>query len=128
MFDRNESGQEGPWVTFARMLTLRTPKHITEPDLGVPSLTPRSWFSAVHGEAAGDALTKSGRTGRRTSTGTDRCCSSLSRMAATSPTSCLEGALPRLIVRTGDRTREVLARKIVLATGIDGGAPGTCRT
>ena len=90
VFDRNESGQEGPWVTFARMLTLRTPKHITEPDLGVPSLTPRSWFSAVHGEAAWDALTKSGRTGRRTSTGTDRCCSSLPRMAATSPTSCLK--------------------------------------
>ncbi len=46
VFDRSEAGREGPWVTFARMLTLRTPKHVTGPDLGMPSLTPRAWFEA----------------------------------------------------------------------------------
>jgi FAD-dependent urate hydroxylase len=30
---------EGPWNTTARMPILRSPKHLTGPDLGVPSLT-----------------------------------------------------------------------------------------
>src|ERR1700729_983626 len=32
--DENDRGMEGPWRTFARMVTLRTPKHLTGPDLG----------------------------------------------------------------------------------------------
>ena len=52
VFDRAAPGQEGPWVTFARMLTLRTPKHVTGPDLGLPSLTPRAWYEAKFGRAA----------------------------------------------------------------------------
>src|SRR5271156_6110451 len=46
VFDRNPAGLEGPWVTFARMITLRTPKHITGPEYGVASLTPRAWYEA----------------------------------------------------------------------------------
>ena len=34
--ERKPEGQEGPWATFARMETLRSPKHLTGPDLGVP--------------------------------------------------------------------------------------------
>src|SRR5688572_1988802 len=41
--ERKAAGLEGPWVTFARMDTLRSPKHLTSPDLGVPSLTFRAW-------------------------------------------------------------------------------------
>ena len=52
VFDRNHQGLEGPWVTFARMITLRTPKHITGPDYGVASLTPRAWYEAKYGVAA----------------------------------------------------------------------------
>ena len=37
--DRAPVGREGPWATFARMETLRSPKHLTGPDLGVPSLS-----------------------------------------------------------------------------------------
>jgi NADPH-dependent glutamate synthase beta subunit-like oxidoreductase len=40
--DRNPKDREGPWVTFARMHTLRTPKHVSGPELGIPSLTPRA--------------------------------------------------------------------------------------
>lgn len=54
--DRNPPGREGPWLTFARMLTLRTPKHITGPDLDIPSLTPQAWFRARYGDAAWDTL------------------------------------------------------------------------
>lgn len=48
--DKNPRGHEGPWGTFARMLTLRSPKHLTGPDLGVPSLTFRAWYEAQHGK------------------------------------------------------------------------------
>lgn len=58
VIDENPAGQEGPWVTYARMQTLRTPKHITSIDLGVPSLTFRAWWQAQHGSAACNALDK----------------------------------------------------------------------
>ena len=37
--DENPAGLEGPWVTYARMVTLRTPKALTGLDYGMPSLT-----------------------------------------------------------------------------------------
>ncbi|HEY4014078.1 MAG TPA: NAD(P)/FAD-dependent oxidoreductase [Polyangiaceae bacterium] len=54
--DENPLDRAGPWLNFARMLTLRTPKHVIGPDLGVPSLTPRSWYEAQHGEGSWGAL------------------------------------------------------------------------
>ena len=47
--DRARRGEEGPWGTYARMPTLRSPKHLTGPDLGIPSLTFRAWWEAQHG-------------------------------------------------------------------------------
>jgi cation diffusion facilitator CzcD-associated flavoprotein CzcO len=49
IIDRCDKGCEGPWATFARMETLRTPKHVLGPDLGIPSLTIAAWYSAVYG-------------------------------------------------------------------------------
>ncbi|QJW85088.1 hypothetical protein HK414_21240 [Ramlibacter terrae] len=43
------------------MLTLRSPKHLTGPDTGVPSLTFRAWYEAQHGGAGWEALHKIGR-------------------------------------------------------------------
>lgn len=57
-FDRAPAGFEGPWVTTARMETLRSPKHLTGPALGLPALTFRAWYEAIHGEAAWQALDK----------------------------------------------------------------------
>ena len=57
-FDRNPEGHEGPWMTFARMALLRTNKNITGPALGLPSLTPRAWYSAKYGKAAWHALAR----------------------------------------------------------------------
>jgi cation diffusion facilitator CzcD-associated flavoprotein CzcO len=54
--DENPLDRAGPWLSFARMRTLRTPKHVTGPDLGLPSLTPRSWYEAQHGEGSWEAL------------------------------------------------------------------------
>lgn len=49
VLDRNAAGSEGPWSTFARMNSLRTPKNVTGPDLGIPSLTARAWWEARFG-------------------------------------------------------------------------------
>ena len=51
LIDRAPEGKEGPWVTYARMPTLRSPKDYTGPDLGLPSLTFQAWYEAQHGEA-----------------------------------------------------------------------------
>jgi cation diffusion facilitator CzcD-associated flavoprotein CzcO len=58
VIDRNPHGQEGPWNTTARMPILRSPKHLTGPDLGVPSLTFRAWYEAQHGSEGWEKLYK----------------------------------------------------------------------
>jgi cation diffusion facilitator CzcD-associated flavoprotein CzcO len=50
VLDKTGEGQEGPWLTYARMHTLRSPKHFTGPDLDVPSLAYQSWHEARFGE------------------------------------------------------------------------------
>jgi FAD-dependent urate hydroxylase len=50
VLDKSAEGREGPWLTYARMPTLRSPKHYTGPDLDIPSLTYQSWHEAKFGE------------------------------------------------------------------------------
>ena len=54
--DQNPLDRAGPWLNFARMRTLRTPKYLTGPDLGVPSLTPAAWYEAQHGAGSWEAM------------------------------------------------------------------------
>ena len=54
--DASPEGNEGPWRTFGRMVTLRTPKYLTGPDGGIPNLTIRSWYEAQHGPGAWEKL------------------------------------------------------------------------
>jgi cation diffusion facilitator CzcD-associated flavoprotein CzcO len=56
VIDKAPYGQEGPWVTYARMKTLRSPKDFTGPDLDIPSLTYQSWHEARYGAAHWRAL------------------------------------------------------------------------
>ncbi len=56
--DGAEAGREGPWVTTARMETLRSPKHLTGPAQCIPSLTFRAWYEARHGAGGWAALGK----------------------------------------------------------------------
>ena len=60
--DRNPEGVEGPWVTYARMETLRSPKHLTGPAYGMASLTFRTWFEAQFAEREWEVLDKIPRT------------------------------------------------------------------
>ncbi|HMB47630.1 MAG TPA: NAD(P)-binding domain-containing protein, partial [Afifellaceae bacterium] len=58
ILDRNPHGREGPWVTYARMETLRSPKQLVGPAYGFASLTFRAWYTTGFGEAAWEALDK----------------------------------------------------------------------
>lgn len=62
IFDRARENREGPWVTYARMETLRSPKQLLGPASGLPSLTFRAWYTAQHGQAAWEELDKIPRT------------------------------------------------------------------
>src|ERR1700760_5199769 len=51
VIDRAAAGQEGPWVSYARMRTLRSPKELTGPAMGLPALTFRAFYEAQFGAA-----------------------------------------------------------------------------
>lgn len=123
--DRADRGEEGPWGTYARMLTLRSPKHLTGPDLGVPALTFRAWYEAQHGEAGWAALHKVGRIDWRDYLlwVRDTVGLPVENGVALLAVDDQDGLLrARLRSERGEET--VWARKIVLALGRDGsGAP-----
>ncbi len=58
MLDQAPAGREGPWLTIARMTTLRSPKQLPGVALGIPGLTFRAWYEARYGRAAWVALYK----------------------------------------------------------------------
>ena len=58
VIDENPYGREGPWMTYARMATLRTRKSITGMELGFASLTFRSYYEAREGLEAYATLEK----------------------------------------------------------------------
>lgn len=121
ILDRSAEGREGPWLTCARMDTLRSPKHLSGPDLGIPSLTYRSWFEAIHGETAWDAVGKIDRADwmdylrwyRHVTAQDVRNSTNLTRIAP------FDGGLA-LDVETPRGPERLYARKLVLATGIEG--------
>lgn len=121
--DDSAPGKAGPWTTFARMTTLRTPKHLTGADLNLPNLTFRRWYEAQLGpdswaslgfipkEAWADYLSWF-RTvlhipvRHQTQAGALRWCEA---------DRCFEIPLTQ-----EGRVETVFVRKVVLATGIDG--------
>ncbi|MBK6004485.1 NAD(P)/FAD-dependent oxidoreductase [Ramlibacter ginsenosidimutans] len=123
--DRAARGDEGPWSTYARMLTLRSPKHLTGPDLGVPALTFRAWYEAQHGEEGWTALHKVGRIDWRDYLLWVRETVGLPVDNGVTLLSIDdEGSLLRARLQSAQGEETVWARKIVLALGRDGsGAP-----
>ena len=123
VLDRAEPGREGPWITYARMLTFRSPKHVTGPDLGVPALTPQAWFQAVFGPAGWEAITKWPRALWQDYLVWYRAALDLPVRNRTEITAIApEDDLLRVSATdtaSGERLT-FLARKIVLATGIEG--------
>lgn len=58
VLDKAPAGHEGPWLGYARMETLRSPKQLTGPAMGLPALTFRAYYEALHGSEAWEALDK----------------------------------------------------------------------
>ena len=119
--DRSPEGREGPWLAYARMETLRSPKHLTGPVLGLPGLTFRAWW-----EAGGRDWESLGRIPRtvwmdyldwyRRVTGARV----ENRVDVTEIEPCPDGVRARL---AGTGPVETLhARRVVLATGREGQA------
>jgi cation diffusion facilitator CzcD-associated flavoprotein CzcO len=118
LVDRADEGMEGPWRTYARMPTLRSPKDFTGPDLDIPSLTYEAWHEARYGRASWEALDLIAREDwadyllwvRRVTGVPVR---NRTALTAIAPAGDLLAAT--LCDEHGERT--VYARKIVLATG-----------
>ncbi len=121
LIDRQPESLEGPWGTYARMPTLRSPKHINGPDLGIPCLTYRAWHEARFGRDGWDTLYKIDRVawrdyllwvrrvvGLRTENGVEL----LSLTEA--------GSYLRATLRGPAGEETIHARKVVLASGRDG--------
>jgi len=118
ILDRAPAGQEGPWITYSRMWTLRSPKHVGGPELGMPSLAGQSWFEAVYGEAGWTRLDKWPRQLWHAYLEWFRAVLNLPvRNDADTRGFEQEGDFVRVRLAGGD---SVLARKVVLATGIEG--------
>lgn len=127
--DRNPAGREGPWVTFARMHQLRTHKDITGPGLGIPSLTPRAWYTAKYGAPAWHALERIPRTAWQDYLDWYRRVLHLPvwNQTEVGPLGPTDAEDPESLIRVpltacgpGGRTETLLAREVVLANGIDG--------
>jgi cation diffusion facilitator CzcD-associated flavoprotein CzcO len=124
--DDSPPGLAGPWKTFARMRTLRTPKHHTGPDHNIPNLCFQTWYESQYGEDAwqklglipkelwadyldwyrrflGIPVRSHTRAGAIEWRAEDRCF-----------------AVPVQPVDGGGQAETLFARKVVLATGIDG--------
>lgn len=124
ILDRNPHGYEGPWDTYARMETLRSPKQLVGPASGHASMTFQAWYRARFGAEAWDRLDKIPRRmwmdylrwfrkvlGIPIENGVS--------MTKVEP----HGDLLRLTV-TGEVQGTILTRRLIMATGRDGtGAP-----
>ncbi|MBU8899453.1 NAD(P)/FAD-dependent oxidoreductase [Corallococcus sp. M34] len=115
----------GPWKTFARMRTLRTPKHLTGPDHGLPHLLFQSWFEAQHGAGAWTSLGRIPKEQWADYLGWYRRVLGIpvrSQTRAGPVEWCAdEGCFRVPLEEAGGASAGVIhARKVVLATGIDG--------
>jgi hypothetical protein len=122
VLDRNPAGAEGPWLTFARMHTLRTPKLVTGPDLGIPGLSPRAWWEARFGARSWEGLNKIPREAWqaylmwvRKTVGID-----VSNDTEVTDIEPLDDGLLAVHANVDGAAQRFLARKVVLATGIEG--------
>ena len=128
IYDRAPQGREGPWITYARMETLRTRKEVSGPALGIPSLTFRAWFEAQFGVRAWEEMDKIPRVMWMDYMIWYRRVLALpveneTEIVAVEPRA--DGMLVLTLVKGGVR-RIVIARRVVLATGLDGlGGPLT---
>jgi cation diffusion facilitator CzcD-associated flavoprotein CzcO len=118
----DDAESTGSWAAKARMIKLRTGKAISGPELGNPALSFRAWYEGLHGSAAYDAIDRIATTdwtgylawfrrqvGVPVRHGT--------RVRRLEPFD--DGRIRLHLHRRGRDTVEV-ARKVILATGVEG--------
>lgn len=123
VFDRSHEDAAGSWINIGRMETLRTPKSTTGPDLDIPILSVKYWFSEKYGEEAWEALDYIPRLAWHDYLNWFRKVLKLpvefdSRVDALSWNA--ENECYSFIVYQGDLQKTVYARKVVLAIGLEG--------
>ena len=123
VLDENPAGAEGPWITYARMITLRTPKELLSIDLGIPSLTFRAFWEAQHGAEGWEALGKIPRADWMAYLRFYREVLGLpvqndAKVLKVGP---LKDGAHDVTVKTPAGESVLRAKKVVLATGIQGG-------
>jgi FAD-dependent urate hydroxylase len=120
VLDRSPEGLEGPWLNYARMETLRSPKTLTGPAFGHGALTFQAWYRAQFGTKSWEELDKIPRPMwmeylkwyRKALAIPVENGVSLDRVEP-------EGDLLRLHLTGADKP-SILTRKLVMATGRDG--------
>ncbi|CZT37210.1 NAD(P)-binding domain-containing protein [Rhizobium sp. 9140] len=121
VLDSAPAGLEGPWLTFARMEELRTPKTQVGNEFNVPNLSVRRWFETRYGVAAWADLPRIPRTDWKAYLDWY---AGVFDITITSETQVLDVAADGdLIVVTSlcrGTVNRTLARAVVLATGFDG--------
>ncbi len=118
IFDANPQGKEGPWLNYARMKILRSPKHLAGPALHIPSLTFQAWFEAQQGKQAWEQLDKIPTPMWMEYLNWYRTVLNLpvenhSTLTDIQP----QSSFFKLTIKKFKQLNEVLARKVVLATG-----------
>jgi cation diffusion facilitator CzcD-associated flavoprotein CzcO len=119
LLDRNPKGHEGVWDTYARNYEIRSPKDITGADLGFPSLSIESFFKAMHGAAAWERIERVPRTDWMDYLRWYRDIADLEIENEIGVTDIDFGPDAVRLSTTDGRT--ILARQVVLATGMEGG-------
>ena len=124
VFDRNPCGMEGPWLTFARMHMLRTPKDLAGHELGNPTLSFRAWYEAQHGRAGWEALFRITRADWQAYLNWYRECTGVTVHNDTEVVEVLppDADSPhfRLTTRGPAGTTRIMARTVVFASGAEG--------
>jgi cation diffusion facilitator CzcD-associated flavoprotein CzcO len=120
VIDESPTGFEGPWDTYARMITLRTPKELNPIDFGIPALSYRAWYEAQHGASGWEAVDKIARGDwmdylRWYRRALDLPVRNDTRLMLIEPA---KDGLHRLHT---ENQPSILTRKVILATGIQGG-------
>jgi FAD-dependent urate hydroxylase len=122
LIDRNPEGLEGPWSTYARMSVLRTPKFQVGMDHGLPSLAVRTWYEAKYGTGSWDAVE---RVGREDWMDYLRWYRKVLRLPIRNNVEIVdvrpEDRWFRLSALTSHGSEVLNARRVILATGFEGG-------
>ncbi len=122
VLDKASAGEEGPWLTFARMSELRTPKLTIGNEFGIPHLSLQHWYRARFGAAAWDAIERVPRNAWKAYIDWFAGTVGVAIENNVSVTDIHEGPDGTIAVETRDHglAKTRFARAVVLATGFDG--------